>query len=149
MIELKDVTTHTVEGEGALADYSRIINNGDFCVIGKVEGLNVINALIGFHPVESGIVSFDGMPLTARSVSFLRKMIAYVPSPEGFENVEDVAKKQLEMVNEAVGSDSAILLAVDPTSHQDELQSVNIMNVLRQHTANGRIVVVASDKECM
>lgn len=143
MIELKDVTTHTVSGEEALSNYSRIINNGDFCLLPKQEGELVINALVGFHPVESGFVCFDGMPLTARSVSFLRKMVAYVPSPEGFENVDDVAKKQLEMVNEAVNSDADILLAVHPTSHQDELQSANIMNILRQRTGNGRIVIVA------
>lgn len=82
------------------------------------------------------------MPLTGRSVSFLRKLMAYVPSPEGFENVVDVAEKQRRMIDDAMSSEGDILLAVNPTSHQDELQAMNIMNLLRQRTANNRIVII-------
>lgn len=143
MIELKNVTTIQKADTKGLEDYSLVVNNGQMCVLDKWEGTLVIRTLLGFQPVEEGYVTFDGMPLSERSAVFLRKMIAYVPSPEGFDNVEDLTLKQVELVEEALHSDADILLAIDPVSHQSEEAAENIMNALRHKAQQGRVVIVA------
>lgn len=144
MIELKDVTTKQKADRKGLDGYSLIVKNGDFCCLSKWEGTLVIRTLLGFQAIEDGYVTFDGMPLSEKSAEFLRKMIAYVPSPEGFDDVTDLAKKQAEMVDEAVNSDADIILAIDPVSHQDEEAARNIMASLKKKAEKGRVVIVAA-----
>ncbi len=147
MIELKNVSTHEKPGLQTLDDYSLIVNNGELRLLGRDEGEAVIDVILGFHPVADGFVCFDGMPMTERSAFFLRKMIAYVPVPEGFENVTDYADKQLQMVNDAVKSDADVVLCIDPTSHQDEEATKAVMDALREKAAKGSVVIVATDKQ--
>lgn len=146
MIELKGVTTKQKADKKGLSDYSLIVRNGEFCQLGKWEGTLVIRSLLGFQAVEDGVVSFDGMPLTERSAEFLRKMIAYIPSPEGFDNVTDLARKQVDMVEEATNSDADIILAIDPVSHQNDEVAQNVMDSLRRRASKGRVVIVATDR---
>jgi len=146
MIELKGVTTKQKADKKGLVSYSRIVRNGEFCHLSKWEGTLVIRTLLGFQAIEEGYVTFDGMPLSANSAEFLRKMIAYVPSPEGFDRVTDHTKKQAEMVDEAVTSDADIILAIDPVSHQDEEAAINIMASLKRRAEKGRVVIVATDR---
>lgn len=146
MIELKNVFTRQKSTEKGLEDYSLIVRNGDFCLLPKREGLLVIKALLGFIPVASGFVTYDGMPLTASSAPFLRKMIAYIPSPEGFEHVVDVAAKQREMVDEAVRSDAEVVLAYCPISHQSAEDAARIMEMLRTKALHKKVVIVATDE---
>ena len=145
MIELKGVTTKQKADQKGLNNYSRIVRNGEFCSLSLWEGTLVIRTLLGFQTLEEGYVTFDGMPLSENSAEFLRKMIAYVPSPEGFDNVTDLAKKQAEMVDEAINSDADIILALDPVSHQDEESAQNIMDSLRRKAEKGRVVIVAQN----
>lgn len=147
MIELKNVSTHNESGQMVLDDYSLIVKNGELRLLGREEGEAVIKVILGFQPVKDGFVCFDGMPMTERSAFFLRKMIAYVPAPEGFENVTDCAKKQLQMVNDAVESDSDIVLCIDPTSHQTEEASVAVMDALRKKAQGGSVLIVATDNQ--
>lgn len=147
MIELKNVSTHDESGQTVLDDYSLIVKNGELRLLERVEGEEVIKVILGFQPVVDGFVCFDGMPMNERSAFFLRKMIAYVPVPEGFENVTDYAKKQLQMVNDAVESDSDIVLCIDPTSHQDEEASQAVMAALREKAGKGSVVIVAADRQ--
>lgn len=146
MIELKNVTTAQKAESQMLSNYSLLLKNGSFCRLDKSLGEAVINVILGFQITENGFVCFDGMPLTASSTFFFRKMIAYVPIPEGFEKVSDSSKKQLDMVNEALSSDADIILAVDPTSHQTEGVALNIMNALRKKVTSGKVVIVATDR---
>jgi len=146
MIELKGVTTKQKADKKGLADYSLVVRNGEFCRLGKWEGTLVIRTILGFQHIEDGYVSFDGMPLTERSAEFLRKMMAYIPTPEGFDKVTDLAKKQADMVEEAINSDADIILAIDPVSHQDDEAAQNIMESLRRKASRGRVVIVATDK---
>lgn len=147
MIELKSVTSKHADGKTALADYSQVIQNGDFCVYGRKLGEQIIHTILGFMPVVDGYVCFDGMPFNEHSASFMRKMMAYIPVPEGFDNVADTAQKQMEMVEDALQSEAYIILAIDPTSHQTEETSRNIINALRNKADNKRIVIIASDNE--
>ena len=124
MIELKDVTTQKKADQKGLTDYSLIVRNGEFCRLGKSEGSMVIRVIVGFLHLEKGYVTFDGMPLSENSASFLRKMI-----------------------DEAVNSDADIILAVDPTSHQQTLEDAqSIMRALRNKAEHGRVVIVATDR---
>lgn len=147
MIELKDVTTKQKADQKGLIDYSLIVRNGEFRRLGKLEGCMVIRVIVGFLHLEQGYVTFDGMPLSENSAPFLRKMIAYIPSPEGFEKVTDLAKKQREMVDEAFNSDADIILAVDPTSHQQTEEDAHaIIKTLRHKAERGRVVIIATDR---
>jgi ABC-type multidrug transport system fused ATPase/permease subunit len=146
MIELKNVFTSGKPDLQALSNYSLIVRKGEYRQLERSLGEAVINVVLGFTAVDGGFVCFDGMPLTANSAFFLRKMIAYVPLPEGFENVVDYGKKQVEMVEDAVKSDADIVLCVDPTSHQNDETARLIMASLRQKASKGSVVIVASDR---
>ena len=143
MIEFKDVSTKAKKGLDGLNNYSRIISDHDFCALPMTEGLQVINAMLGFQPLTQGFLTFDGEPLTASSASFLRKMMAYVPAPVGFEGVTDEADKQFQMVKEALESGADIILAVNPVSHQRPEVAQNIIASLKQKAEQGAIVVLA------
>lgn len=146
MVELKNVSTSDKPGMQPLKDCSLIVRNGELKLLERGFGESVINVILGFQPVVDGFVCFDGMPLTERSAFFLRKMIAYVPAPEGFEKVVDCAQKQLEMVESAANGDADIVLCIDPTSHQDEEKSRMVMAALREKASKGCVVIVASDR---
>jgi ABC-type ATPase involved in cell division len=147
MIELKNVSTQEKPGVQALENFSLIVRNGELRLLGRGIGEAVVNAILGFQPVTAGFVCFDGMPMTEKSAFFLRKMIAYVPAPEGFEKVVDCAKKQLEMVESAVNGDSDIVLCIDPTSHQNEETACTVMAALREKASKGSVVIVATDRD--
>lgn len=145
MIELKNVSVSEKAGLQSLNNYSLIVRNGEFLQLERRLGESVISIVLGFTPVDEGFVCFDGMPLTESSAFFLRKMIAYVPCPDGFEKVDDRGRKQLEMVAEALKSDAEIILCVDPFSHQSAETARSVMTSLRQKADKGSVVIVASD----
>lgn len=140
MIELKNVTT---QGEGGLKNYSLVVENGKVLALQGNEGELVIKTLLGFAPVEEGYVTFDGMLLTPKSAPFLRKMIAYVPNPEGFEDEKNATRKQMQMIDKALESDASILLAVNPVSHQDAIIVEEIKNRIHAFAQKGRIVILS------
>lgn len=146
MIELKNISAIKKPDVQLLRDYSLIVRDGEFCQLERMLGETVIDIILGFQPVAEGFVTFDGMPLTAGSAFFFRKMIAYIPRPEGFEKVSDLSRKQLEMVAEAVKSDADIILAVDPVSHQSDEVARSVFAELRGRAAKGSVVIVASDR---
>ena len=146
MIELKGVTTKQKADKKGLENFSLIVNNSEFRVLDKWAGTLVIRTLLGFQPIAEGYVTFDGMPLSERSATFLRKMIAYVPSPEGFDNITDLSQKQLDMVEDALKSDADIVLAIDPISYQSDEAAQNIISALRRKAQQGRVVIVATDR---
>ncbi len=141
MIELKDII---FSGEGAETEpYNLVVRRGELCVLPLERGRQVVNALLGFAPVSAGYVSYDGMVLDARSVAFMRKIEAYVPEPEGFEHVGDLATKQAEMIDAALESEGLVLLAVNPFSHQSEEQREVLEQRFRAKAEEGRVVVLA------
>ncbi len=147
MVELKNVSVSEKPGVQALDDYSLIVKNGELRLLERGVGEAVVNAILGFQPVTAGFVCFDGMPMTEKSAFVLRKMIAYVPAPEGFEKVDDCARKQLEMVENAVNGDADVVLCIDPASHQDEETARSVMTALRGKAAKGSVVIVATDRD--
>lgn len=147
MIELKNVSTLEKPGVLPLKDCSLIVRNGELRLLERGVGESVINAILGFLPVADGFVCFDGMPMTEKSAFFLRKMMAYVPVPEGFEKVGDCARKQLEMVESAVNGDADIVLCIDPTSHQNEETAHTVVDALREKASKGSVVIVATDRD--
>lgn len=147
MVELRNVSTSEKLGVQPLEDCSLIVKDGELRLLERGVGEAVVNAILGFQPVTSGFVCFDGMPMTEKSAFVLRKMIAYVPAPEGFEKVDDCARKQLEMVENAVNGDADVVLCIDPTSHQGEEAARSVMAALRKKAAKGSVVIVATDRE--
>ncbi len=146
MIELKDVSTRR-RGRGiALDGYSLLLRDGEVRCLERRQGELVINVILGFCPITKGFVCFDGMPLNEYSVAFMRKMIAYIPTPDGFQDVSDPAQKQHAMLREALQSGAAIILAVDPFSHLAESDRRAMLAALRQKAEQGVIVVIATDR---
>ncbi|MCD8282158.1 MAG: ABC transporter ATP-binding protein [Prevotella sp.] len=147
MIELKDVTAGFKDGGAGLKDCSMLFRDGELRRFNLSAGELIINVILGFCPVEKGYVCFDGMPLDRRSVGFLRKLIAYIPTPEGFEETEEPAHKQLKMIAAAIKSDANILLAVDPFSRLSGEQTAQTAAALKEKAASGAVVIVATDRE--
>lgn len=145
MIEFKDVSACQKAGGVELKGYSRVIRNGEMCQLDLATGELIINVILGFCPVSAGYVCFDGMTLNEYSAPFLRKLIAYIPKPTGFEKVIDLGRKQLEMVADAMQSDADIILAVDPFSHLADSQVTEVRDALCRKAEKGRVVVVATD----
>ncbi len=146
MIELKDVSAcHQASGV-SLEGYSRVIRNGELCLLDMASGELIINIILGFCPVTKGYVCFDGMPLNEYSAPFMRKLIAYIPRPTGFEKVTDLGKKQMEMIAGAMRSDADIILAVDPFSHLSDEEASAAMESFSAKAQKGRVVVVATDR---
>ncbi len=146
MIELKDVTAgKEKDGNPPLKDFSIIFRDGDIMRFDRSKGELIINVILGFCPVAEGYVCFDGMILNERSAPFMRKLAAYIPTPDGFRNVPDPAKKQSDMIDEALQSDAGIILAVDPFSRLSGEKARETIASFRRKAAQGAIVVIATD----
>ncbi len=145
MIEFKDVTARK-KGKGELVGYSQVFRDGELRMFTRQEGEFIINVILGFCPHTEGFVSFDGMPLDERSVAFMRKLVAYVPSVDAFENVRDPRRRQMEMLAEALQSDANILLAVEPFAPLSEDQRVEVMEALQKKAHGNAIVIIATDE---
>ncbi len=145
MIELKDVVASQKGNSEQLNGFSLVISDGELRCFDRQRGELIINVIVGFCPIREGYVCFDGMPLNEHSAPFLRKLIAYVPSPEGFQNVSDLAQKQSDMLTDALQSEANIILAVDPFSHLSSQQAVAMAAALQQRASQGAVVIVASD----
>ncbi len=146
MIELKDVSARKERCNAALERRSELFHDGVLRLFDRDLGELIIDVLLGFCPVSEGYVCFDGMPLDARSAPFIRKMIAYIPSPEGFQNVKDKGRKQLEMIAEAIQSDAAVVLAVDPFSHLNAAQAAEAADAFREKARQGAAVIIATER---
>ncbi len=146
MIEFKDVTAKQKGKAQELKAFSQIFRDGEIRHFSRAEGELIINVILGFCPHTEGFVTFDGMPLDERSVTFMRKLIAYIPSPDDFPNVANPTRKQLEMIAEALQSDSNIILAVEPFSHLNEEQTHDVMTALRKKAENHAVVIIASER---
>ncbi len=145
MIEFKDVSARK-KGKGELTGYSQIFHDGELRCFPRHEGEFIINVLLGFCPHKEGFVTFDGMPLDERSVTFLRKLVAYIPSVSDFENVKDPRRRQMEMLAEALQSDVNIFLAVDPFAPLSEDQRLEVFSALRDKARKGAVVIIATDE---
>ncbi len=147
MIELKDVTAKKNGGAAAMEGYSALFRNGELRLLDRAFGELVIDVALGFCPVASGFVCYDGMPLSPQSANFLRKMAAYIPTPEGFENTGDLRQKQSEMIAGAMQSDAVVVLAVEPFSHLPETEVREAMELFRRKADEGAVVIIATDRD--
>ncbi|MCD8289461.1 MAG: ABC transporter ATP-binding protein [Prevotella sp.] len=145
MIELKNVTAKK-KGGAAMEGYSALFRNGGLRLLDRAFGELVIDVVLGFCPVEAGFVCYDGMPLSPQSANFLRKMAAYIPTPEGFRNAVDLRQKQREMIAGAMQSDAAVVLAVEPFSHLPETEVREAMALFRKKADEGAVVIIATDR---
>ncbi len=144
MIEFKDVTAKR-RGKGELVGFSQVFRDGELRVFARKEGEFIINVILGFCPHKEGFVTFDGMPLDEHSVGFLRKLVAYIPSVDSFENVKDPRRRQMEMIAEALQTDANILLVVEPFAPLTDDQRREVLAALREKARGNAVVIVATD----
>lgn len=81
MIELKDATL-TRKGRLLLSNMSMMAQSGQLTCISGGQGSGktaLLETLLGFIPLDSGLVSVDGELLTALSAPTFRRRMAYVP----------------------------------------------------------------------
>ena len=166
MLELKDATL-SVEGRTLLDRLSMMALDGQMtCITGR-EGCGktlLLRVLMGFVPLDEGLVSVDGELVTPLSASVFRRQMAYVPQPQevlpsdfepetddletvwGFERGEGIPQeKKGERKVKATElpvvtfSGKRIVLADDP--------SLTMLAQLRTLANEGLTVVVASQRE--
>jgi ABC-type sugar transport system ATPase subunit len=146
------------------------------CLTGGTAGrrLRWLHAMMGFWPVKSGYISIDGEPLTPASAPVFRQLMAFAPSrleqvgqvtvyePPSVQDVFSLqANRDLPISNGilaeevrrvAAGSSDqrAHLLAVASLLDKKILLVDDVlpaaMGYLRQKAAEGKIVVVTSDR---
>jgi len=81
MLELNDVLL-----KGERSTLSMMASEGQVTCITRVGyGLSAspvrwLHAMMGFEPIVAGYISIDGEPLTVRSASAMRRMMAFVPA---------------------------------------------------------------------
>lgn len=96
MLEVKNLSL-TLGGKQLFEKLSFSVSDGEMLCITGVSGCgktSLLNAVMGFLPVDGGFISIDGEQVTADSASAFRKMMSYVPQDLSFPCI-----KVEEMVN--------------------------------------------------
>ncbi len=147
MIEFRGVTVHSSDGVALLSDYDAVFSDGEVYLLDRAEGEMIINIILGFCPVSEGYVSFDGMPLSESSVAFLRKLVAYIPSVELFENVTSKEDKQVHLLASALQTERSILLGVDPCSCLNEIHRAEAATFFHELLSRQGVLIIATDNK--
>ena len=86
MLEVKNLSL-TLGGRQLFDKLSFSVADGEMLCITGVSGCgktSLLNAVMGFLPVDGGFISIDGEQVTAESASAFRKMMSYVPQDLSF-----------------------------------------------------------------
>lgn len=160
MLELKD-STLTVEGRTLFRNLSLMAQDGQLtCITGSAGAgkTALVRALLGFLPLDEGLVSIDGELLTPLSAPVFRRLMAYVPQRLDVavsQPVADVAG--LETVWSPLVGRNYQLTAID--DHLDvaplaskpivivDAPDVAMLTPLKALAAEGHAVVVATQRE--
>ena len=158
MIELKDATL-TRDGRQLVSGMSMMALNGQMTCITGGQGSGktaLLEALLGFIPLDSGLVSVDGELLTELSAPTFRRRMAYVPQRRE-ERVETFVPRtdDLETIwsgpvattwePRPVGLPAVTLQGRDIVLADDP--PLAMLGQLRTLANEGRAVVVATERE--
>jgi len=160
MLELKDASL-TIEGRELFKKLSFMALDGQLtCITGPAGSgkTAMVQVMLGFLPLDDGLVSIDGELLTPRSASVFRRLMAYIPqhrdivlepaadNTSGLETVwAPYATKHYHptpidsSLNTAPMSTKSIIIADDPEP--------SIINPLRSMANNGHTVIVTTQCE--
>lgn len=160
MLELKDATL-TIDGQTLFKRLSLMAQDGQMTCITGPSGCGktaMIRAMMGFIPLDEGLVSVDGELLTALSAPTFRRLMGYMPQKrktsmaqittdtEGLETVwapqvlRDYQPTPIdERLDVAPMASKPIVIADDPDSTQ--------LSLLRSLAVAGHTVIVATKRE--
>lgn len=158
MLELKDATL-SVEGRTLLDRLSMMALDGQMtCITGR-EGCGktlLLRVLMGFVPLDEGLVSVDGELLTALSASAFRRRMAYVPQLTAPQTLDFVPETDdMETVWSGEGllpwepkaiDQPVVTIQNNPIVLADEPPTA-MLGQLRAMANEGRTVVVTSSDE--
>lgn len=160
MVELKDATL-TLGDRRLFENLSLMAQDGQLTCITGAEGTGktaVIRVMLGFQPLDEGLVSVDGELLTPLSAPTFRKLMAYIPQQrevklnpmipdtKGLETVWSLwgyTHYQLTPINEHLDvppiASKPIIIADDP--------SPALLSTLKSLANGGHTVVIATQRE--
>ena len=158
MIELKDATL-TRDGRQLVSGMSMMALNGQMTCITGGQGSGktaLLEVLLGFLPLDSGLVSVDGELLTELSAATFRRRMAYVPQRREEQLSTFVPRTDdLEMIwhtgstaswkARPVGLPAVTLQGRDIVLADDP--PLTMLGQLRTLANEGRTVVVATEHE--
>ena len=105
MLEFKNISVSLPDGNHS-TPFSLIAERGEsVCIFGgKHTGKSeVLLAILGLHPLQSGFITFDGELITREASPYFRKMMAYIPQymPGGEIKIEELCRYlHLDIPNE-------------------------------------------------
>ena len=169
MLELKDATL-TIHERQYFKRLSFMAMAGQLTCITGPSGAGktlLVRVMLGFIPLDEGMVNVNGSVLTPLSAPIFRKMMAYLPQPEkplaatAFDNTDGmeaawgvsfVKHPQESLLRAGTSSiatelpsldreatNAAIVVADDPP--------LELLGQLKAMADNGRVVVVATERE--
>ena len=80
-IEMKDASL-ALEGKGLFHNLSFVVSGGEMlCVMGEsgCGKTTLLRCILGFQPLDEGVVRIGGTELTTLSAEYMRSMMAYIP----------------------------------------------------------------------
>ena len=147
MLELKDASL-TIEGRELFKKLSFMALDGQLtCITGPAGSgkTAMVQVMLGFLPLDDGLVSIDGELLTPKSAPFFRRQMAYVPQrllvPEGYDKVPT---DYVSLLRKAVESGKQLLVVDEPSKEltMEERQVVN--NLFREAQERGATVLAVN-----
>ena len=164
MLELKDASL-AIGGRQVLSRFSMMAMDGQMtCVTGSAGSGKTLLArvMLGFQPLDAGLVNIDGALLTQASAPYFRRLIAYVPQVKpvaavqwnpgqrqlrGLDEVWSMADEPTEAVAGVADTEPdlpplasrRVIIADDPVPE--------LLSVLKTLANDGRTVVVMSCRE--
>ena len=168
MLEIKNGTLNGVEHPAMAADINLVVDAGEMLCIyawSSDKRQAIVHTLLGLQPLKSGFMSVDGDVIDERSAAYYRSHTAFVPIDK------DLTKGTIESEWRKVGIADGLWNALVEHIGQDILQQMmmvvavmrgcnhmiidllpgamtpEMMDYLRQYTASGGLIVIATDDE--
>ena len=170
MLEIKNGTLSGVEHPATAADINLVVDAGEMLCIyawSNDKRQAIVHTLLGLQPLKSGFMSVDGDVIDERSAAYYRSHTAFVPrdlrlpfktvgeTMQAMMTVDkDLTKGTIESdVGQGIVQQMMMVVAVmRGCNHMiiDLLPGAmtpEMMDYLRQYTASGGLIVIATDDE--
>lgn len=173
MLELKDASL-TLGGKRLFSRLSMMALDGQMtCITGPADcgKTALVRVMLGFQPLDEGLVSINGALLTPLSAGTFRRMMTYIPQPHppsslpplpdltGMETAWGLPISPIEPMSPinpmSPMSPMSPISPISPMSPMSPISPISpiiladspspdLIPMLRQHVSEGRTVVVAT-----
>ena len=141
----------SIEGRDVLKNFShRFVRGKIYCIVGKngAGKTTLLNFLCGIFKPNEGTIKYDGIPIKAIDMLFVRKNFISVVEQKEFIRNDDLSggERRKKNISKALAKNPNLLIMDEPDNNLDEAGIKNLIETLCR-VKSSRITILISHDE--